>query len=1090
MRPRRLELCGFGPFADAAELDFSTLDDIFLISGKTGSGKTTIFDGLCFALYGKVPGSRADHIDRLVSDFIPPGSPCYVSLEFEGPGGLWKVERSLAVVRDRKKQDSGGSGESVKITRTAVLYHSEASRSGGSIEWQNLELSAKETDAKIKDIVKLDSEEFFKIVLLPQGEFADFLRLKTNDRRKILSKLFPLDTASRVMKAVHEKARETKAALAEAERAVSDALNHVTFENYAGMRRQRTDDLARAKTNESALEQTREELLRSIRIAENEAEAEARLLGIARSRADNEKAAGELRGREEALARSRKARPLERYAVRAGEKKAAREKAVLLAGEAGTRREAARARFQELHAREEMVSHMEEELGRLRERRPFLEELGKDALALADNRKDQAELERRIARNRAECAALQDRRDDAERQYAVLETAAADAPALERNGEEARILADTLLELKNRVEERDALCRETEEKQKEAALKEAEHAACAGRIPVLEAEAAKLAEERGAGENAAAAARLARGLEAGKPCPVCGSTHHPVPAGAGERSFGLEERLASLEAALRDAREQEAALRTEAAALSRERFVLDKNRKAAVEKVRELWTRSGAEAAGALFGNGVSLDSGVSLDAAASVDAAGTAFNPDSLESGKLEPARVKALADLNALIQKREEARRAVQRLPELYRIKDGAARSLSEKEREEAALKEKKTRAEADAAALAGKQADVLARWGFTGVETALAETETKIAGYEAAIAVYRRERKDAEKEEAVSRSAEESALRHAAETQAELLDAAQELEEALAAAGFTAPDKDAPRQTEENIALVRNVLLDPAEEQAIETRGAAVRDECSALASAAAEQERLLLALKEERAALNAAFSAGDPARLREELAALDVRRAEAEQEREQAAFELAALEKEKERLDKAEARRSELSVEAGRYGELDSDLCGANPKKTPFDSWLLGLYLAEVAAYATKRLERMSEGRYSLHLNTEGSGAKSYSGLDISVFDGATGKMRPCATLSGGESFLASISLALGLADSIHDRSGGVRLDAVFIDEGFGSLDDETLNKALDILDEIREARMVGLISHVGEMRSRIPGIIEVIKTASGSRIRRI
>jgi exonuclease SbcC len=105
----------------------------------------------------------------------------------------------------------------------------------------------------------------------------------------------------------------------------------------------------------------------------------------------------------------------------------------------------------------------------------------------------------------------------------------------------------------------------------------------------------------------------------------------------------------------------------------------------------------------------------------------------------------------------------------------------------------------------------------------------------------------------------------------------------------------------------------------------------------------------------------------------------------------------------------------------------------------------------------------------------------------VFDAHTGKTRPCATLSGGESFMASISLALGLADSIQNRSGGVRLDAVFIDEGFGSLDETSLDKALVILDELRDSRMVGIISHVGELRSRIPCRVEVEKTSAGSRI---
>ncbi|MDR1929560.1 MAG: hypothetical protein LBQ44_02920 [Treponema sp.] len=131
--------------------------------------------------------------------------------------------------------------------------------------------------------------------------------------------------------------------------------------------------------------------------------------------------------------------------------------------------------------------------------------------------------------------------------------------------------------------------------------------------------------------------------------------------------------------------------------------------------------------------------------------------------------------------------------------------------------------------------------------------------------------------------------------------------------------------------------------------------------------------------------------------------------------------------------------------------------------------------------------MSEGRYSLLINTAGEGGRNKQGLDLSVFDAYTGKKRPCATLSGGESFMASISLALGLADSIQARAGGVRLDAIFIDEGFGSLDEQTLDKALTILDELRDHRMVGLISHVGEMRNRIPSKAEVIKSASGSKI---
>ena len=132
--------------------------------------------------------------------------------------------------------------------------------------------------------------------------------------------------------------------------------------------------------------------------------------------------------------------------------------------------------------------------------------------------------------------------------------------------------------------------------------------------------------------------------------------------------------------------------------------------------------------------------------------------------------------------------------------------------------------------------------------------------------------------------------------------------------------------------------------------------------------------------------------------------------------------------------------------------------------------------------------MSEGRYRLAVSEEYGAGNAYRGLDLEIADAYTGKCRPSATLSGGETFVASISLALGLADSIQARAGGIRIDSMFIDEGFGSLDEKALENAVGILDEIRGNRMVGIISHVGELQSRIPQKIEVIKTGTGSSIR--
>jgi exonuclease SbcC len=1067
MRPKRLELCNFGPFSGNAILDFSALEDIFLITGKTGSGKTTLFDGICFALYGVVPGSRAGHENTLASDFAEPGSDCRAVLEFYSGSGLWKVERTIR----REKQKDGSD----RIDKTAALFKME----NGS--WTGACANRRETDEKIENLIGLESGEFFKIVLLPQDEFAKFLRLKTNDRRKILGKLFPVEIVSRVMRAAQEKSNDAKAALREAERSLGETLKHINFENYAALHEQCGEKLDAAKAEESSLKKTVETCGQYCRILDAEESALARLSEI-RERADENNArALRLAPDEERLALSRKARPLERYAVNAAEKKAALGRALAESEDASVRRAAAEQRKKEFDGEREKIALVEKELAELRERRPFLEETRNQALALKQSAAELKKLDALIAENLRECEKLAEQLSAAEKRQAALEKAAAGAAELEAAHENARTRMDSLLEIKKLAVQEVRVREEAEEKKREKAHGEARLREIEKHISVFEEERETLRGERQASDDGEIAARLALCLEDGKLCPVCGSPHHPLPAAAPGRRFGIEERLVSVEASLKEFGEKRDALRAETLGLSGEIGALEKTAAGAGNEARRLWEKS------------PELREAVCREM------------PDPQ---RLESERVKALAELNALVNLREEARRANAGLKDLFRGKEAIALSLSGGEKERAALAEKRNHIARDAEELAAKQARLLERWGLTDPESALREAEEKIAGYENAAAAYHAGREEAERALAAASSGEAAALKQTRDAEAAFAGAAAELEKALAGSDLFRGPEQSPvseqspvpgqfpgsggRLVEESAARIMDSLLAPDEEQAIEKRIKDLRDEMSRLGSAAEEQERLLADLKAERERLDVfgIFGNGPDEtanRARERFAALKARLEEAAALRETAAAELAFLEKEKERLDREEQRRKELAAAAERYGALYDDLSGKNPKKTPFDSWLLGHYLAEVAVYATKRLERMSEGRYSLHLNLSGENAKAYSGLDLSVFDANTGKMRSCATLSGGESFLASISLALGLADSIQERAGGVRLDAVFVDEGFGSLDDETLTRALDILDELRETRMVGLISHVGEMRSRIPSKVEVIKTVSGSRI---
>ena len=148
---------------------------------------------------------------------------------------------------------------------------------------------------------------------------------------------------------------------------------------------------------------------------------------------------------------------------------------------------------------------------------------------------------------------------------------------------------------------------------------------------------------------------------------------------------------------------------------------------------------------------------------------------------------------------------------------------------------------------------------------------------------------------------------------------------------------------------------------------------------------------------------------------------------------------------------------------------------------------GTILDAVTEKANLRLMEMSGNRYELlRKRGERSDGRKKAGLDLEVFDGNTGRARPAATLSGGETFLASLSLALGLADVVQEYAGGVHLDAMFIDEGFGSLDSESLDLAMKTLQELKgQNRLIGLISHVGGLEERIPAKLRVTKTQTGS-----
>ena len=243
--------------------------------------------------------------------------------------------------------------------------------------------------------------------------------------------------------------------------------------------------------------------------------------------------------------------------------------------------------------------------------------------------------------------------------------------------------------------------------------------------------------------------------------------------------------------------------------------------------------------------------------------------------------------------------------------------------------------------------------------------------------------------------------------------------------------------------------------------------------------------------ETAALEAKFAGGAPAPLEPAAEALESLRREREQadaEAREAAFALRDRERIEAELREVNAGKQALEADFQRLVPLAQTLDGRNRLNLRLTTWVLVQALEQVAHSATHRLASMSGGRYALKVQSQGFDGRRDWGLDLAVVDGFTGQERAVGTLSGGEKFMTSISLALGLADVIQERSGGLKLEAIFIDEGFGTLDDQSLDRAMSILHDLGKNRSVGIISHVPELRQRISSRVEVVKGRNGSTLK--
>ncbi len=1012
MRPLKLVMQAFGPYAGVQEIDFSPAlrHGLFLVHGPTGSGKTAILDAMSFALYGDTSGGERRGED-MRSHHAAPDLPTRVIFDFALGDEFYRVSRSPRQMRPKKR----GEGMT-QMDPEAVLWRIDPATGGKT----PLATRPSEVNDRMEVLIGFGADQFRQVVMLPQGLFRRFLVAGSADRQKILASLFRTGRFRALEEALKAAARQAEERLAdmrtrreeilaaagvtemrELEARIAAARDWLRSFDAESLRLR-----ARARQAEKAvaLAERRQRLLDEMAEAERHlATLEARRdeMEEARRRLDLARRAHALRDiTDEERRRRRELREAEAALAEARIAEAETGKALMLA----------RQRLEGERARDGRRRRLSDELARLSglaERISRLEELRKSAAELHKKRDEAGTISTRLETAIQETAA---RLEENEKSRASLAELAAAANGLRARSDNLRTALETARLLARCQVEEARITKELEEAR--ARMRAAEERVERARLALREAEAAW---------KEGHAALLARDLRPGSPCPVCGATDHPAPA---RSTAGLID-----DAALQERRE----------ALQAAEEALRKAGKTLSDRETEH-----ARLAGRMETLRKALRSAPSAD-------------PEELE------------AMLSAVM---AEMERAADAETELGRIDAAIAGLKTERERLAKELKEAESErtlldrqlAEAEGALRqAGEDLPPDLR-SENALHAARKRLEAELGELDRALKEAEEEAGRAEREAAAARSRLEAAGEIHEEARRRHAEVRERLRERLKAAGFGT-------EKELSAAMLSDEAL--AELEALTERHAAELQTA---------KERLSTARKAAEG-----LSAPDMAALVEARKSLAEARDDLARRHGEASSHLRQLEDAASRLEDLHARFAREEERHAALARLAEVARGTrNPGRMSFERFVLATLFDDVLVAANRRLDLMSRGRFLLRRQRELQDGRMSGGLDLEVFDTHTGRERPVRTLSGGESFLAALSLALGLADVVQAHAGGIRLETMFIDEGFGSLDAEALDLAIRALMDLRgEGRLIGIISHVAELRERIDLRLEVRPGADGS-----
>lgn len=1016
MRPRILTLTAFGPFASSETIDFTKLptDALFLIHGPTGAGKTSILDGICYALYGVTSGDERTG-KQMRSQHSPDDIPTTIELEFDLGSRRFRVRRTPE--QERLSQRASKSGrDTVDIASTAELSEFQ------NDEWIPIANKTTEVTGKIVELIGFQAEQFRQVIMLPQGKFREFLSANSKAREDILEALFSTVIYKQLQERLRESARLLEAESKQIQVQKNEILNQVEAENEQAL----AGRINASKEQIVILDKQAIDIKKQENLTTHILKAEEALVTLFN---DHKEADISLKQRLDEAPAINECRSKYKIGLKANQVMPSFNTAKL--------------------AKQQLDSHQEEleTYTEHYESAVIANKSASDTLKIEDERqseRDQSQQQVTILEalrdsvkrfNQAEVfwndskAKSSNANQIFNQAQLLLQSAKLERDSIEKDIKELTQSASLLESLKLQKEKllkiskvlSDLSFARTELNKLEISAKNAD-----GKVKEAESRAMKAMEAKATLEDAwrkGQAFVLAKHLNDDHPCPVCGSQSHPYPA-LNEISVPTDIDLELVANTLKEAQQDVDRLRKEFDAIDRQLIT----KKTIVQLGEKEIAEYGSDEV-------LNINEKVAENNLALKDA----------EKAKFELTEQKANLIVN------EQQTSSLNKVLEVERIAVDMAR-----QNEASALATLQERSETTPEQY--RSPDIL--------EEAIINVHKQREKLATQLMKARSYATESEKQLSSTQAKMNSASENVTRSKGQYDKAISTLYTELKSAGIA--DESTLIGLSLNFEEIKN-LNDSI--KAFEQLLATANDRFNR--AKVNIQDKNMPDIDSTRSALsNIRMQSDNNIKERESK----VKALESEQRAE------GSIKAIKTRLDDIEKKFTNL-------GSLSDIANGKNGRNLTFQRYVLAALLDQVLEQASFRLRAMSHGRYTLlrHENVE-DGRKA-SGLDLDVFDEFTGKVRPASTLSGGEGFIAALSLALGLSDVVQSYAGGIQLDTLFIDEGFGSLDPEALDTALKTLIDLQQSgRMVGIISHVDELKRQIDMGIEVESASNGSHIK--